>query len=560
MLKRDIDQFDPDLEVEDSSDIDLSGEYNLIQTDLFSEKGLEESSLYFGGFSPQDYDEDRFGLFEVPESEAEEVDLDDDESLTLQGLETKDGKESGFDGDSYRALVASIDGRVLSKDEEQTFGRTIQSSEHNRQLLIFSNDFVARMCLEPLLMVKNGYREDRILEVSVTNKAERARCVAQVMTNLPTIVALLEKNRELTKVVMNRNTPHDERERSLSGLHKNRRKVALLYREVGLRKKFIDKSVEKLKRISEELKKETTKDLADNLNESARYLTVLRLGESGKTLQKRLDRIDEVTAKGTDAKKTLAEHNIRYVISIAKKFRGQGLSFVDLIQEGTLGLMRATEKFDPSLGWKFSTYCTHWIKQAMRSAISQKSRTIRVTASGITQLQKFRNMKKELFLELNREPNEEETFNRFREVFKGTKKEKKAVELFTWLNSNSNSVSSLDTPFGNAEDRPFGDLISRDNRRSVEAERDEEMDRTERFHQALHVLNSLAENDPRGADIIKLRFGLTGQKAYTLEEVAHHYGVSRERIRQVEGKFVRKMQKRAITLKIISAETADLPS
>lgn len=564
MLKRDIDQFDPELlEVGDESELDDSGSYAEIQDEAFATASLTSQYIRHASFSELDYCEEEllpFGNAEGEEAD-EDFDLEEDDddkkgSEILEGLEAAELKESGFDGDSYKALVNSIEGRVLTKDEEQRLGRTIQASEHNKQLLIFSNDYAARLCLEPLLRVKDGYREDRILEVSVTNKEERARAVAKVLTNLPTIQALLGKNRELVKIVMNRNLPNEERRESLQELHKNRRKVAILFRETNLRKKWIDKTVEKLKEIDKEL------NLTDRANTPTKYggdnypLTALRLGESAETLGKRLKRIDEFSTLGTNAKRELAAHNVRYVISIAKKFMNKGLSFVDLIQEGNLGLMRATEKFNPHLGWKFSTYCTAWIKQAIRHAIAQKSRTVRITASGIAQLSKFRAMKRELFEELMREPNEEETFNRFKEVFKGTKKEKKATELFTWLNAHSNPMSSLDVPFGSSDSHSFGGFLSKDNRRESSVERDETIDKSERFQQALSVLDSIAETDYRGAEIIRLRFGLGCDRAYTLEEVAHLFNVSRERIRQIESKFITKMKKKAATLKMIPQEAS----
>ena len=563
MLKRDIDQFDPDLiEVGDKSEFDESGSYTEIRDEVFTTGGLAGQYIRHYDFSEPDFFDEDLISFGNPDGEEadEDFDLEDEEddkkrSEILEGLEAAELKESGFDGDSFKALVKSIDGRVLSKDEEQRLGRTIQASEHNKQLLIFSNDYAARLCLEPLLRVKNGYREDRILEVSVTNKEERARAVAKVLTNLPTIQALLGENRELTKIIMNRNIPNEERRKSLRELHKNRRKVAILYRETNLRKKWIDKTVEKLKVIHKEL------NLGDQAKGASKYggdnypITALRLGESAETLAKRLKRIDEFSTLGTNAKRELAGHNVRYVISIAKNFMNKGLPFVDLIQEGNLGLMRATEKFNPDLGWKFSTYCTAWIKQAIRYAIAQKSRTVRVTASGITQLSKFRAKKRELSEELKRDPNEEETFNRFKEVFKGAKKENKAKELFTWLNANSNSVASLDMPFGTPDSRSFGDFLSKDNRRESSVEREETLDKSERFQQALGVLNSIAETDYRGAEIIRLRFGLGCDRAYTLEEVAHHFQVSRERIRQIESKFITKMKRKAATLKMIPQDT-----
>jgi RNA polymerase sigma factor (sigma-70 family) len=210
--------------------------------------------------------------------------------------------------------------------------------------------------------------------------------------------------------------------------------------------------------------------------------------------------------------------------------------------------MRATEKFDPELGWKFSTYATHWIRQSILMAIASKSRPIRVTASGIDQIQKFREMKRDLSLELGREPNEGETFARFREVFKGAKKEKMALELFNWLNANNSSVSSLDRPLGDVEGYSLGECIVQDNRRKESTDWLEAIEKSDLFNQAWEILKDIGAADSRGAEIIQLRFGLGRERAYTLQEVADEMGVTRERIRQIEVKFIRKMKQRAIVL------------
>jgi RNA polymerase primary sigma factor len=397
-------------------------------------------------------------------------------------------------------------------------------------------------------MVKNGRREDRILEVSVTNKKERASLVAKVCANIPIISNLLDQNCDLTKKVMSRQVPTEIRKESLEQLHKNRRKIALLFRETKLRKKFINKAVEKLKEKRDDLNNNClTNPVSDNEVFSYPKI-VMRVGESRETLNKRLEKFDEITALGTSAKRELADHNIRYVINIAKQFRGQGLPFVDLIDEGVVGLMRATEKFDPELGWKFSTYATHWIRQSILMAIASKSRPIRVTASGIDQIQKFREMKRDLSLELGREPNEGETFARFREVFKGAKKEKMALELFNWLNANNSSVSSLDRPLGDVEGYSLGECIVQDNRRKESTDWLEAIEKSDLFNQAWEILKDIGAADSRGAEIIQLRFGLGRERAYTLQEVADEMGVTRERIRQIEVKFIRKMKQRAIVL------------
>jgi RNA polymerase primary sigma factor len=548
MLKRAIDQNEPDLESDDRGESYRDDSWTAAYDDSGVVDDLGDSFTRFTGFSQADYEEEELDLYLDEDAEQDEEAQEVTDSEILEGLEAHELKDAGFDGDCYKALIKSLHGRLLTKDQEQQLARTIQASDRDRQLIIFSNDFVARMCLEPLLMVKNGGREDRILEVSVTNKKERASLVAKVCVNISTISNLLDQNCDLTKKVMNRQVPTVIRKESLEQLHKNRRKIALLFRETKLRKKFINKAVEKLKEKRDDLNNNClTNPVSDNEVFSYPKI-VMRVGESRETLNKRLEKFDEITALGTSAKRELADHNIRYVIKIAKQFRGQGLPFVDLIDEGVVGLMRATEKFDPELDWKFSTYATHWIRQSIRMAIASKSRPIRVTATGIDQIQKFREMKRDLSLELGREPNEGETFARFREVFKGAKKEKKALELFNWLNVNNSSVSSLDRPLGDVDGYSLGECIFQDNRREQSTDWLECIEKSDLFNQAWEILKDIGAADPRGAEIIQLRCGLGREKAYTLQEVAHEMGVTRERIRQIEGEFIRKMKQRAIVL------------
>ena len=283
------------------------------------------------------------------------------------------------------------------------------------------------------------------------------------------------------------------------------------------------------KDISEDEKKKRRREREVDLLEISNDSVRMYLSEIGRVplidARKEIELARRIRKGDASAKQQLAEANLRLVVSIAKKYIGRGLSFLDLIQEGNIGLFRAVEKFDPDRGFKFSTYATWWIRQAITRAIADQARTIRIPVHMVETINKLTHTQRRLVQELGREPTVEEL----------SVEMEMDVKKVRHIQKISQDIISLESPVGSEEDSKLGDFIE-------DEEAINPFDATNRQLRKENVHSMLEFLTPRERKIIEMRFGLNDGIGHTLEEVGKEFGVTRERIRQIEAKVLQKMR------------------
>ena len=485
------------------------------------------------------------GIELIDEAEAEDREAGPDavrereeapEDLDISFLDEEEGSSRRIDDPVRMYLTQMGEIPLLSRDQEIALAKKIEITRGRFRSKVLECDYALANVVEALKRVHLGDLPfDRTVKVSVTENLEKDQILHRMPHNLKTLERLMEQNIEdFTKMVDPRISEADLR-RHRRDLRRRRRKCVLLVEELSIRTQRVQPLMKKLEQICERMEElvrqltdqiggKSAKDDKANLERELRDLMMMTL-ESPESLRRRAEGMKRRFTEYEAAKKELSGGNLRLVVSIAKKYRNRGLSFLDLIQEGNTGLMRAVDKYEYRRGYKFSTYATWWIRQAITRAIADQARTIRIPVHMIETMSKLRNVHKKLLQEKGREPTIEET----------AKAANISIEETRRVLKISRHPISLDRPVGESEDSYFGDFIEDDGCESpVHAATNEML--KEKIEQVLKTLTY------REREIIKLRYGLGDGYTYTLEEVGRIFKVTRERVRQIEAKAVRKLQ------------------
>ncbi len=494
--------------------------------------------------SLDDSDEEENNLAEQDDDSTDDQSSDDNEADVESLLETGDS-ESWSDDPVRMYLTQMGEIPLLTRKEEIYLARRIEVTRAAFRRKLLCCDYVIRAAVKVLQRVYRGELPfDRTVQVSVTDRLEKDQILGRLPHNLATLDRLLERNAEDYRVATSKSFRAVERRAAWKRLGRRRCRAVLLVEELGLRTQRIEPMIGQLEQFSAridevkaelDLMKRDRRPLAERKPLLVEYRNILRaLQETPTSLRNRIYGLKHVYSEYQRAKRGLSEGNLRLVVSIAKKYRNRGLSFLDLIQEGNAGLMRAVDKFEYRRGFKFCTYATWWIRQAITRAVADQSRTIRIPVHMVETMSRVRNVSRALLQRLGREPTIEET----------ARAADCTIEEARRVLAMSRYPISLDRPVGNSEDSHFGDLLPDSGAESPAIGAAQEMLRG----QISKVLKTLSY---REREIIKLRYGLGDGYSYTLEEVGHIFKVTRERIRQIEAKAVRKLQQPSRSAELI---------
>ncbi len=455
-------------------------------------------------------------------------------------FEDSDGDGRHIDDPVRMYLTQMGEIPLLTREKEISLAQKIEVTRRRFRRKVLECDYALRNVFETLKRVHLGDLPfDRTIKVSQTENLEKDKILQRMPHNLRTLEPLMEHNvDDFNRLIDDRpdaRPDETEREEIRKRLKTRRRKTVTLVEELSIRTQKVQPLMKKLEQISHRMDGldasatalkgiKAEKEQKASLEKELLDLMLITLEEPA-SLRKRVSIMKLRFGEYEQAKRELSGGNLRLVVSIAKKYRNRGLSFLDLIQEGNTGLMRAVDKYEYRRGFKFSTYATWWIRQAITRAIADQARTIRIPVHMIETMSKLRNVSKKLLQEMGREPTIEETAKEAGISYEETKRVLKI----------SRHPISLDRPVGESEDSYFGDFIEDDSVESpVNAATNEMLkDKIE------NVLRTLTY---REREIIKLRYGLGDGYTYTLEEVGRIFKVTRERVRQIEAKAVRKLQ------------------
>ncbi|MFO7905036.1 MAG: sigma-70 family RNA polymerase sigma factor [Planctomycetota bacterium] len=434
----------------------------------------------------------------------------------------------------YLSQMAEVP--LLKREQEIALAKKIEVTRRRFRRTVLGCHYAMEAAIQTLDRVYQGDLPfDRTIKVSQTERLTKEQVLGRMPHNLETLKRLLEANKRDFANLIRKSTPDEERALTRRAFLRRRSKCLQLVEEMSLRTRRVQPLMHQLEEFSarmDEIKNRLRhirhdplrKDERANLRREFRDLLLLTQ-ESPESLRKRCETFRAQFDAYEQVKRQLSSGNLRLVVSIAKKYRNRGLSFLDLIQEGNTGLMRAVDKYEYRRGFKFSTYATWWIRQAITRAIADQARTIRIPVHMIDVLSKLRNIQKRFLQENRREPTTEEVACR---AGLSIDEVKRVLDI-------GRHPVSLDRPVGEGDDCNFGEFI--------EDSASENPIRTANNGILRDKIENLLKTlTYREREIIRLRYGLGDGYAYTLEEVGRIFRVTRERVRQIEAKAVHKLQ------------------
>jgi RNA polymerase primary sigma factor len=425
---------------------------------------------------------------------------------------------------------------LLTRDEEISLAKKIEVTRKRFRRSVLGCNFAMQGTIDTLEKVYKGILPfDRTIKVSLTERLTKEQIMARMPHNLKTLRQILAANKEDFRKLISRKTPRGERLAARQRFCRRRRKALTLVEELSLRTRRVQQMVKQMNEMSRRM--DFLRSRIGDLRNQPRAKDQLAIcrkelhdlmcvtQESPRSLRNRREVMLQQFQDFERVKRQLSSGNLRLVVSIAKKYRNRGLSFLDLIQEGNTGLMRAVDKYEYRRGYKFSTYATWWIRQAITRAIADQARTIRIPVHMIDVLSRLRNVSKRLQQDLKREPTMEEI---------ARSSDMPVEEVRRVLNIGRHPVS-LDRPVGESEDSSFGEFIEDGTTENPIITATQGMLR-QKVEGLLKTLTF------REREIVRLRYGLGDGYTYTLEEVGRIFKITRERVRQIEAKALKKLQ------------------
>ncbi len=461
---------------------------------------------------------------------AEEVVLGDRDAMFADGLP----KLTDDPIRMYLSQMCRIP--LLNREEEIVFAKKIELTRKRFRRNLLRSFCALVNTVEILEKVHAGELPfDRTIKVSLTERLTKEQVSKRMPINLPTLTHLMQLQQRDFAVLINRQAPAEEKLAARTRFVSRRRKMLQLVEELSLRTRRVQPMMKVLEELSQRMDRlqNHLKQLKEENASQARLDPVqrelkeimLRTLESPTSLRNRCRLLRQQLKEFERVKRELSSGNLRLVVSIAKKYRNRGMSFLDLIQEGNTGLMRAVDKYEYRRGFKFSTYATWWIRQAITRAIADQARTIRIPVHMIDVLSKLQQTAKRLQHEMGRMPTHEETA-----LAAGIDLD----ESLHVLDIGRTPVS-LDRPIGEGDDCSFGEFVEDSHTDNPLKLANNGLLR-EKIDELLKTLTY------REREIVRLRYGLTDGYCYTLEEVGRIFKVTRERVRQIEAKAVSKLQ------------------